>query len=294
MYNIFEIMGIKEGNLMSEAFIKKYATVIYFTLAFIISWVSAALIAGPLDIINIRNVATEKELPLVIVAMVIGPTVAGLISTWLADKKEGFKNLLIRLRRWKIGGCWYLALLIAPLTLAAADLLLSLFSRSFIPTIFTMNDKMSFLGFTLFGALVGGFFEEIGWTGFAIPRMLKRLNVFKTGLFLGLIWGAWHFLVNFWGSANSAGVVPLALFLFVALFSFLLPYRILMVWVYDHTKSLLISILMHCSLIIFWLILAPTAGDGLSKVIWFSTWAVILWGTVITVNNLNQKQLILL
>jgi membrane protease YdiL (CAAX protease family) len=281
-------MKTKEGNLVSEAFVKKYATIIYFTLAFVISWVSAALIAGPSEIINIKNVALEGELALVIVAMVIGPTVAGLFSTWLVGRKEGLKDLLTRFCRWNVGARWYMALFIAPATLVVTDLLLSLFSRNFYPTIFSMSDKTSFLGFTLFGALVGGFFEEIGWTGFAIPRMLKRLSVFKTGLFLGLIWGAWHFLVNFWGSANSAGAVPLALFLLVALFSFLLPYRILMVWVYDHTKSLLLSILMHCNLITFWLILAPTEGSGSYRVIWFLTWTVILWGTVIAVNNLTK------
>jgi uncharacterized protein len=272
-------------------FVNKYATVIYFSLAFIISWTLVVLIVGP-EIINIRGVATEREMPFVIVAMVIGPAIAGLFSTWLVGRKEGLKNLLTEFCRWRVGTRWYMALLIAPVTVAMADLLLSLFSRNFIPTIFSMSDKMSFLGFTIFGALVGGFFEEIGWTGFAIPRMLKRLSVFKTGLYLGLIWGAWHFLVNFWGSANSAGAVPLILFLLVALFSFLLPYRILMVWVYSHTKSLLVSILMHCSLIIFWLILAPTEGTGLYRVIWFSTWAVILWGTVITINNLTKGGLL--
>jgi membrane protease YdiL (CAAX protease family) len=213
-------------------------------------------------------------------------------SSDLVGRKEGLKDLFTRFCRWKVETRWYVALLVAPVTVAAADLLLSLFSGNFIPTIFSMSGKMSFLGFTLFGALVGGSFEEIGWTGFAIPRMLKRFSVFKTGLFLGLVWGAWHFLVNFWGSANSAGVVPLVLFLLVALFSFLLPYRILMVWAYSHTKSLLISILMHCSLITFWLVLAPTAGDGLTKVIWFSTWAVILWGMVIAVNNLTKGGLL--
>lgn len=263
----------------------KYYLYIYFTLAFLISWVSSALIVGLSEIINIHGVATQSQMPLVIVAMVLGPTIAGLISTWFANGKLGMKELFARFRSWNFKRRWYLALLIAPLTVAAADLLLSLFSANFIPTIFTMSSKMSFLGFTLFGSLVGGFCEEIGWTGFAIPRMLKCLNVFKTGLYLGLIWGAWHFLVDYWGSANSAGVVPLGVFLIVALFSFLLPYRILMVWVYSHTKSLLLSILMHCSLITFWLILAPTVATGLYRVVWFSTWAVILWGTVLAVNN---------
>lgn len=266
--------------------------IIYFGLAFIVSWILSALIAGPADIINIKDIATDRELPLVVIAMVIGPTVAGLTSIWLADKKVGLKKLFTRLRSWKVDRHWYLALLLAPATLVVTDMLLSLFSKNFIPTIFSMTNKMSFLGFTLFGALVGGFFEEIGWTGFAIPRMLQRFSVFKSGLVLGVIWGAWHFLVNFWGSANSAGVVPLPLFLLVALFSFLLPYRILMVWVYSRTQSLLLSILMHCSLITFWLTLAPTIGTGLYKVIWFSVWATILWVVVFAVNKVTKGGMI--
>ena len=268
------------------------ALFIYFTLAFVISWTTAALIVGPSEIINIRDIATEIEMPLVIMAMVIGPTLAGLFSTLLVDGKIGLKELFTKFRKWKVERRWFLALLIAPLTVAAADLLLSLFSKNFIPAIFTMSNKISFLGFTIFGALVGGFLEEIGWTGFAIPRMLKRFSVLKTGLILGLIWGSWHFIVNFWGSANSAGEVPLWLFLLVALFSFLIPYRILMVWVYSHTKSLPLSILMHCNLIFFWLILAPTVGTGLYRTIWFITWAVILWGTVIVVNNRTKDGLL--
>lgn len=275
-----------------KVLIKRYSVFCYFILAFIISWGLASLVVGPTEIINIRATETEQKLPLVIMAMVIGPTVAGLVNTWINGSKEGLKSLISSLRKKPGDKRWYLVLLIAPASLIITDILLLFFSPNFIPALFTTANKMSFLGFTLFGALIGGFFEEIGWTGFAIPRMLNRLNIFKTGLLLGLIWGAWHFLVNLWGSANSAGEAPLVLFLLVALFSFLPPYRILMVWIYDHTQSLLISILMHCSLITFWLILAPTVGTGLHGVIWFLTWATTLWLTVFIVNRLTKGSLL--
>lgn len=272
---------------MKEPFIKKCALVIYFMLAFIVSWGLATLIVGPSEIINVKAEAGSK-IPLVVMAMVLGPTFAGLLCTWLVDRKEGLKSLLSRLRKRPENKRWYLALLIAPGSLIISVLLLMFFSKNFTPAIFSENDKLSFLGFTLFGALVGGFFEEIGWTGFAIPKMLKRFNIFKTGLVLGLIWGAWHFLVNLWGSANSSGEVPLAIFLSVALFSFLVPYRILMVWVYSHTKSLLLAILMHSSLITFWLALAPMVGTGVFRVVWFLTWTVSLWMMVFVLNFVTK------
>ena len=272
-------------------FFKRYSVLLYFVLTFIISWGLATLIAGPSEIINIRAEAGNK-LPFVIIAMVIGPTCAGLLCTWLVDRKAGLINILASLIKHPENKRWYLALLIAPATLIITDSLLLFFSSSFIPAVFSEKDKLSFLGFTLFGALIGGFFEEIGWTGFAIPRMLKRFSVIKTGLVMGLIWGAWHFLVNFWGSANSSGEVPLAIFLFVALFSFLLPYRILMVWIYSHSKSLLLAILMHCTLIIFWLAFASTVGTGVFRVVWFLTWTAVLWLMVFMINIFTKGTLL--
>jgi len=102
-------------------------------------------------------------------------------------------------------------------------------SSVFLPGILTTSDKASLL---LFGFAVGlgaGFFEELGWTGFAVPGLRLRHGVLGTGLIVGLLWGAWHFLVTLWGSGSSSGALSLVLFLFVALFSFLPPYRLLMV-----------------------------------------------------------------
>jgi membrane protease YdiL (CAAX protease family) len=66
-----------------------------------------------------------------------------------------------------------------------------------------------------------GFFEEIGWTGFAIPTLRKRLTPTQTGVVLGVIWGAWHTLVSWWGSAGAAGV-PMAVYLPIVLFAMLM------------------------------------------------------------------------
>jgi len=122
--------------------------------------------------------------------------------------------------------------------------------------------------------------------------MLQLKSVFKTGFLLGLIWGAWHFLVNVWGSSTSSGEVPLVIFLPVALFSFLLPYRILMVWVYDNTKSLLMAILMHMVLITFWLTFMPTSSTGIYIFTWFLVWAVLLWVLVLAVNKYTAGKLL--
>jgi membrane protease YdiL (CAAX protease family) len=110
--------------------------------------------------------------------------------------------------------------------------------------------------------------------------MRLRYGVFTTGLIVGLLWGAWHFPVNLWGSDISSGALSLAIFLPVVLFSFMPAIRVLMVWVYDRTGSLLVAMLMHASFTAFWLISTPLAISGLLLVTWYLVWAAVLWVVV--------------
>jgi uncharacterized protein len=124
-----------------------------------------------------------------------------------------------------------------------------------------------------------GIFEELGWTGFAIPRMKLRYGILGTGLIVGVLWGAWHFPPFFWGSGAASGTLPLALFLPVLLFTWLPAYRVLMVWVYDRTESLLVAMLMHVSLVASNVILVPLA-TGVALVTYDLVWAAVLWVVV--------------
>jgi protein-S-isoprenylcysteine O-methyltransferase Ste14 len=269
--------------------LKKHALLSYFVLAFAVSWGLIAATVGP-DIINPWAEASPGILPLVVVIMLLGPIVSGLLMTALVDGKKGFSDLSQRIFKRKLKIRWYAALLIAPLSLILSNLVLSLFSPKYLLTAFSGGEGEVTLSFTFIGALLGGLMEEVGWTGFAIPRMLRRFNIFKTGLLLGLIWGAWHFIVNFWGSGIAAEKVPVAVFVGVALFSFLLPYRIIMVWLYIRTESLLLAILMHTSLIFFWLMFMPISATGAYRVYWFLLWAGVLWVVVGALNKITKGQ----
>ena len=41
-----------------------------------------------------------------------------------------------------------------------------------------------------------GIFEELGWTGFAIPMLRLRFDALQTDTIVGFLWGAWHIPVN--------------------------------------------------------------------------------------------------
>jgi hypothetical protein len=53
-----------------------------------------------------------------------------------------------------------------------------------------------------------------------------------------------------------------------------------MVWVYERTESLLVAILMHASLVAFWIISTPVGMVGVPLVTWYLVWAAALWAVV--------------
>jgi len=264
-----------------SAFIKRHPVTIYYALVLAISWGGLLIVAGPGGI-----TAEQLQTPFILVysVTVAGPCVAGILLTGLIDGREGLREFGSRLLRWRAGVRWYAtALLIAPLSVMATLLGLSLASPVFLPGFVTTSDRASLLLTNLVAGLVTGFLEELGWTGFAVPRLTSRYGVLTSGLFVGILWGAWHLLSNYLGSAISAEGLPLIVFLPVLLFSFLPPYRVLMVWVYDRTKSLLVAILMHASLVTFWLSSTPLGIAGVPQVIWYLMWAAALWVIVLAV-----------
>jgi membrane protease YdiL (CAAX protease family) len=172
--------------------------------------------------------------PFVLLALFAGPSMAGILLTGLLYGRAGFRNLLTRMTRWRVGARWYaVALLTAPLLVTATLLALSLISPEFLPSIFTSDDKVRLLLFGIgWGLVGGGLLEELGWTGFAVPTLLRqRHGVLATGLFVGVLWGLWHFLITFWASGTSSGALSLAGFLPAVLFyvGSLPAYRVLMV-----------------------------------------------------------------
>ena len=88
--------------------------------------------------------------------------------------------------------------------------MLSLSSPEYLPTILTTSDKVSLLLLGIVGTLVGGIFEELGWTGFATSTLLRRMRygVLTTGLIVGVLWGVAHFPLYYWGaSADLSGAL---------------------------------------------------------------------------------------
>jgi membrane protease YdiL (CAAX protease family) len=278
-----------------KPFIKRHPLLSFYSLAFAISWGGILLAVGlGLGGFSATPLQFQKAaIPYAVLAMVLGPSVAGILLTGLVDGREGLREFRSRLLRWRVGARWYaIALLTAPLLATATLLAFSPSSPDFLPRIFTTEDKAFLVQFSIVAGLLVGIFEELGWTGFAVPKMRQRYGVLGTGLIVGIMFAAWNFLVVFWVSdaTSTAGALPMAIFVPAVLFTWLPAFRVLMVWVYDRTESLLVAMLMHVSLVASNAILAPLA-TGVSQVTYTLVWAAVLWVVVGVIAVANHGHL---
>jgi membrane protease YdiL (CAAX protease family) len=268
-----------------KAFITRHSAAAYFALTFGISWGGFLLVVGSGGFAG-TSWQTDTRFPLAILAMLAGPSVAGVLMIGLVDGKAGFRGVLRRLLRWRVGVGWYaVALLPAPLLAAAV-----LFALSLSSPIFTATNK----AFVLLSGVAAGLttvLEELGWTGFAVPTLRRRYDVVTTGLIVGVLWGAWHFLQGLFISGTYSGGLPLAVFLpmnFFAAVAQLTAYRVLLVWVYDRTESLLVVTLMHASLTASTIFIFTPLATGVSFLTYVWVLAGALWVIVAAVAYRGQ------
>jgi len=277
-----------------KAFIKKHPVLTYFALTFAISWGGVLILGAPYGMPTTSE-QFAKLWPIVFLPYFFGPSIASILLTGLVYGKYGFRELLSRLLRWQVGTRWYVvALLTAPLLVTPILLALSLTSLVFLPQILTTADKVGLiLTGLVVGLIFGGLMEELGWTGFATPELRRRYGVVTTGLIVGILHAVWHFLPTFWGSGDSSGALDLLLFLPPCLFYIgVLPaYRVLMVWVYDRTKSLLVAMLMHASLTASTLFILSPSARGVSLMTYYLILTVAIWVVVAAVAVANGGHL---
>ena len=278
-----------------KALTERFPVSTYFALAFAISWGGILVMVGigPGGIPATTEQA-ETLLPFAVLAMLAGPSLAGMLLTGILQGRSGLRELLSRTLRWRVGARWYaVALLTAPLLATAVLLVFSLASPAFLPRIFTAHDHVAVLLSGIAAGLIVGVFEELGWTGFAVPRMEPRYGVLVTGLIVGILWGVWHFLTTFWGSGTPSGGLSPAIFLPGILFAVaILPaFRVLMVWVYDRTESLLVAMLMHASLTASTVFILAPPATGMPLLAYDLVLAVALWMVVAMVAVANGGRL---
>ncbi len=257
-----------------RTFLKHNAVTLYFILVFLISWAGVVLVVGFNKLLT--EGPADDQMGLLFIAMCAGPVISSLLFTYICEGRQGLSDLKGHLLKWKVNGRWYaVAILTAPVLVLSILFLLLTIKSTYIPEIFSSGDKVSIIVLGFVGGLTAGICEELGWTGFVVPRFRKRYGLIATGVIVGFLWGLWHLPLFLPG--DPSGEVPSALYLAIILFSQLPAYRVLMVWLYDRTASLFLTILMHTSLTFCALSLQFVSRSGIDFVIYDSVLAAVIW-----------------
>jgi membrane protease YdiL (CAAX protease family) len=129
----------------------------------------------------------------------------------------------------------------------------------------------------LFG-IPAGFFEEIGWAGYAFPKMSKD-SALAPAILLGLLWGAWHLpVINYLGTAAPHGRYWLPYFL--AFTAAMTAMRVVIAWIYTNTKSVLLAQLLHVSSTGSLVVFSPARVTAAQETQWYCVYAVALFVVV--------------
>lgn len=257
-------------------YIRRHPFATYVVLAYGITWAGIALLLGS-DGLRRGELGTGQFLA-VWGLMLLGPGLAGPLLTGITAGRAGLRDFLGRMTRWRVGLRWYAPLLIVPALATVVLGLLSLVSRDFTPGIVTAESALLPLALFVMVSLGAGV-EELGWTGFATPQLRLARGVVASGLIMGVLWGGWHFLGDFTGSRGGYGALfPLH---FIAFWIVpLTAIRVLIVWVYGHTGSLLLAQLLHASYTGSLVVLGPSGLTGEQSLLYESIFAAALSAVV--------------
>ena len=269
---------------MRDLDFKKNSLFLYFVIAYalpIVTTIIVALVAGVPSGLVVNEMSTAALV--VLMAMVHAPTIAAIIVVFRSQGLEGIKTLFQQLKYWKFAPHWYLkAILIFPVTMLAVLSVLSSFSANFSPVLS--------LSVMAFGALFSSLWEEIGWTGFATPVMLKRLSPLRVGLFLGFLHAMWHLAASIYG----AGVFHGDLFIvnFLATSVGIIGLRIVTIWIYMRTSSLVLGWLTHASFTGGQLSLVSFDLTSGETIVWNSAFAISVIGIAVFLVARNRDLMV--
>lgn len=204
--------------------LKRCPLLFFFILAYAIAWIPFAFrfVLGTDALLGISSFA---------------PAIAAITMTVATENKAGIKTLISRLFLWRVSLKWYLVALLAPIVLELLAILTHKLFGDAVPS-FRFTDWIQMLPaqlpslaiFLLFLVLLSSG-EELGWRGYAMPRLQAGYGSVGASLILGLLWGFWH-LPMFWIPGSAQYGLPVPGYVLAAI-----GYTIIYTCIYNGTKG---------------------------------------------------------
>ncbi|MBU8536617.1 CPBP family intramembrane glutamic endopeptidase [Falsiroseomonas tokyonensis] len=246
--------------------LQRNPTLAFFTITFGISWGLAAIfwILSSLGLEFLNGDQPGLFARGLFLLAVWGPNFSAVLVTWRIGGRDGLRDLFSRLSPRRAGAGWWTIAVVLPIALLAISVLLAKpfadvgFAR-LAPDSWTV--LLTFLGLSLIGGPLG---EELGWRGFALPRMAKRMTPLAATLLIGLAWGAWHLPVLVVPQIQQAFLPPGFPILAFPLYT--TAASVLIGWIYLRGgQCLWLAVLFH--LVLLWGVHA-LSRDPLPALVW--------------------------
>lgn len=255
----------------TRAFPLKFALIAFaFTWAF---WLLVMLEA--------RGLISSLPVPALLLGA-FGPMVAAVVLTAQEGGRAGLRSLLNRVVRWRVAPVWYGVALLGPIVLQLVAIALhAMVFGSQLPGLGAMVGTLPImLALSVYMFIQVGIGEEIGWRGYALPKLQASYSALVSSVILGVIWTLWH-LPLFFIPTSSYINTPFWVFLI-----FLLPVSILISWVFNSTGgSVLMIMILHSVLnasTSLWRTI-PEGATTVSNTNVYLIQAALLWVVVIIV-----------
>lgn len=227
-----------------KRFMQQHSLFSFFFMAYAFSW-----------IILIPFICSEwsilPHMSVYKIFFALNPFVGPTLAAYIMNRITGENNLKNRLKQFKVGWQWYVFILLGiPAVLLFGIIILPGAITSFrgLSSSFFVAYPLNFIAIFFLGGPLG---EEIGWRGYALPRMQSRFGTLRATLLLGVLWTFWH-LPHFFTSAQRGGPGTGLSIFYINLpifFLMVMAITIIFTWVFNHTKgSLFIAILLHASI----------------------------------------------
>ncbi len=173
------------------------------------------------------------------------PSIAAfIVILFILKERNGIRKLVGKMGIWRIGIGWYLAAF-SPFAVALLIVGLYIGLGNPIPGPHIPFDWIIGLFWLSVSVMIGAIGEELGWRGFALPRLQTRFNALSSSLILGVFWGFWHLPIYLligleegqFDFPNFLGFITLTVFI-----------AIIITWIVNNTNgSVLSATIFHAS-----------------------------------------------
>ncbi len=239
--------------------------ILFFVVAFTFSWaiwLPVAAVEGELTLLHQLAVGVAAA----------GPSLAGVLCTAREEGRRGVRRLFVSLLHWRMPARWYVLSLGGPLVLALAAVAVH---RIVIGADARFRLEASTIALIpaalVAGLLIGSLQEELGWRGFALPRLIDRWGSVRAALALGVVWACWHvplYAIDTGGQDRT----PLAVFL-VSVVALSVVYA----WFWVRTNGrLLVALLLHSATNVAGVVLLKDAKSDFGPVMVATAFTIAL------------------